>query len=390
MKALRFSRKPAKFLAAGVAGRLVAGKGAAVGPLSLVDLDEPALPASDWVRLRPRLAGICGSDLATIDGHASRYFEPIVSFPFVPGHEVVGELDDGTRAVLIPVLSCVTRGIDPPCAACAAGRTNHCGRIAFGHLEPGLQTGFCADTGGGWSQELVAHPSQLLPVPNALSDEAAVMIEPTACALHGARMVAAGGPRRQVAVIGAGTLGLLTIAALRAEADVETLVATAKYPHQRELARRLGADALSAPSELDRKVRAMTGAWVLDDGQLTDGVDLVVDCVGSEASLSQALRVVAPGGEVVVVGMPGHTTLDLTSLWHRETAIRGCYAYTREDFAGAVDLVAEAGLEQLVSATYPLSRYREAIDHAANAGARGAVKIAFDLRKKAASQKDRR
>jgi threonine dehydrogenase-like Zn-dependent dehydrogenase len=203
-------------------------------------------------------------------------------------------------------------------------------------------------------------------------------------------MVAAGGPRRQVAVIGAGTLGLLTIAALRAEADVETLVATAKYPHQRELARRLGADALSAPSELDRKVRAMTGAWVLDDGQLTDGVDLVVDCVGSEASLSQALRVVAPGGEVVVVGMPGHTTLDLTSLWHRETAIRGCYAYTREDFAGAVDLVAEAGLEQLVSATYPLSRYREAIDHAANAGARGAVKIAFDLRKKAASQKDRR
>ena len=50
-------------------------------------------------RVRPRLAGICGSDLATIDGHSSRYFEPIVSFPFTPGHEVVGELDDGSRVV---------------------------------------------------------------------------------------------------------------------------------------------------------------------------------------------------------------------------------------------------------------------------------------------------
>ena len=171
MKALRFSRKPGKYVAAGVAGRVAAGKGASVGPLKLVDVGEIDLPGEDWVRLRPRLAGICGSDLATIDGHSSRYFEPIVSFPFTPGHEVVGDLDDGSRAVLIPVLSCVTRGIDPPCAACAAGRTNHCGRIAFGHLEPGLQTGFCSDTGGGWSQEMVAHPSQLLAVPDDLSDE---------------------------------------------------------------------------------------------------------------------------------------------------------------------------------------------------------------------------
>ncbi|MFN8019866.1 MAG: alcohol dehydrogenase catalytic domain-containing protein [Acidimicrobiales bacterium] len=203
MKALVFSRKAAKYAAAGVAGRLVPGKGATVGPLKLSDVDEPALPTDEWVRLRPRLAGICGSDLSTIDGHSSRYFEPIVSFPFTPGHEVIGDLDDGSRAVLIPVLSCVTRGIEPVCSACAVGRTNHCGRIAFGHLEPGLQSGFCSDTGGGWSQEMVAHPSQLLAVPDGLSDEAAVMVEPTACAVHAAHKVAAGGaPRNQVAIIG--------------------------------------------------------------------------------------------------------------------------------------------------------------------------------------------
>ncbi|MBX3287332.1 MAG: zinc-binding dehydrogenase [Actinobacteria bacterium] len=381
MKALRFERKAGRYAAAAVAGRLRAGAGASVGPLSLADVDEPELPDGDWVRLRPLLAGICGSDLATIDGHSSRYFEPIVSFPFTPGHEVVGRLDDGSRAVLIPVLSCVTRGIEPVCAACAAGRTNHCGRIAFGHLEPGLQSGFCESTGGGWSASMVAHTSQLLAVPDALSDEAAVLVEPTACAVHAAHTVAAGGARDTVAVIGAGTLGLLTIAALRAEASVGTLLATAKHPHQKALAASLGADQVVLPRELPRVVRSRTGAFVLDGGQLTDGVDLVVDCVGSEASLTQALQVVAPGGEVLVVGMPGLTSLDLTGLWHRETSLRGCYAYTRPDFEAALALVADAGLERLLSATYPLSRFAEAIDHAANAGARGAVKVAFDLRK---------
>ena len=403
MKALRFHRKPGKYAAAAVAGRLRAGSGASVGPLSLRDVDEPDLPTPEWVRLRPRLAGICGSDLATIDGHSSRYFEPIVSFPFTPGHEVVGDLDDGTRAVLIPVLSCVTRGIDPVCPACAAGRTNHCGRLAFGHLEPGLQSGFCESTGGGWSAEMVAHPSQLLAVPDHLSDEAAVMVEPTACAVHAARRVAAHGPLDTVAVIGTGTLGLLTIAALRhasSGATIGRILATGKYPHQKDLARSLGADQVVAPGELGRVVRSLTGAWVLGDGpegpatggegQLTDGVDLVVDCVGSPASLTQALHVVAPGGEVLVVGMPGHTSLDLTTLWHRETAIRGCYAYTRPDFEAAVSVVAVAVHERLVSATYPLSRYTEAIEHAATAGPRGAVKVAFDLRRTSSSTKDRR
>ena len=115
---------------------------------------SPSCPAPTGSRFRPRLAGICGRDLATIDGRSSRYFEPIVSFPFVPGHEVVGDLDDGTRVVLIPVLHCATRGIDPVCASCAAGGTNRCERIAFGHLEPGLQTGFCATpaaAGRRWS-----------------------------------------------------------------------------------------------------------------------------------------------------------------------------------------------------------------------------------------------
>ncbi|HZM29726.1 MAG TPA: zinc-binding dehydrogenase [Acidimicrobiales bacterium] len=375
MKALVFSRKPARYAAAMVAGTLRPGRGARFGPLSLRDVDPPELPGADWLRLRPRLSGICGSDLATLDGRSSRYFEPIVSFPFTPGHEIVGDMEDGRRVVVVPVLSCASRGIDPPCAGCVSGQINLCERVAFGHLEPGLQCGFCESTGGGWSQEMVVHVSQVVEVPEGLSDEAAVLVEPTACAVHAARQVDAG----RVAVLGAGTLGLLTVAALRRLSPATEIVATAKHPEQRRWAKELGADVVVVPDELARAVRAATGSMVAG-GQLTGGVRAVVDCVGSEASLSQALAVVAPGGTVHAVGMPGRTTLDLTGLWHRETILRGCYAYRRDDFATAAGLVAETDLGRLVSATYPLSRYEDAVAHAAEAGRRGAVKVAFDLR----------
>jgi threonine dehydrogenase-like Zn-dependent dehydrogenase len=392
MKALLFERSLARFAAARVVSEWRSGGGAKVGPLRLTEVDEPARPTSAWVRVRPRLAGICGSDLATVDGRSSRYFEPIVSFPFVPGHEVVGDLDDGSRVALEPVLRCSTRGIDPPCRSCAAGETNRCRNIAYGHLEPGLQTGYCSDTGGGWGLALVAHSSQLHPVPDSFSDEAAVMVEPTACAVHGALAgPAAGSTELTAVVIGAGTLGLCTIAALaRYRPDVVSVIAVAKHPEQRRLASALGAAVVVEPDELRRAVRRKTGSLVLDTGQLTGGADIVFDCVGNSGSLADGLAVIEPGGTVVLLGMPGHVGVDLTGLWQREVSITGAYAYGTERLVGgterrtfdlAFELVGEAGLDRLVSATYPLDRFREAIEHAANAGRRGAVKVAFDLRK---------
>jgi threonine dehydrogenase-like Zn-dependent dehydrogenase len=375
VKALVYERKPLRFAAGAVAGRLAPGRGAAYGPLTLKDIDPPERPGPGWVRVRPRLAGICGSDLATIDGHASRYFEPIVSFPFVPGHEVVGDLDDGTRVVIVPVLGCAARDIDPPCPQCATGHLNRCERTAFGELEPGLQSGYCADTGGGWSTTMVAHESQLVPVPDDLTDEQAVIVEPTACAVHAARQSKGG----DATIIGAGALGLLTLAALRHRHRDATILITAKHPEQRRLALDLGADRVVEPDVLPRAVRLATGSMVAGR-QLTGGADQVLDCVGTDASLAQALQIVAPGGTVLVVGMPATVTLDLTSLWHRETALRGCYAYERADFDTAIELARKQDLGRLVTATYPLARYTEAIEHAAEAGARGATRIAFDLR----------
>lgn len=378
MSRLVFSRKPVKFAAARLAGTLSPGRGAAVGPLKLETNVPLPLPGPEWVRLTPRLSGICGSDLAMIDGTASAYFDPLVSYPFVPGHEVVATTERGRRVVLVPVLSCVTRGITPMCEQCQVRHTNLCERVAFGHLEPGLQSGFCSDTGGGWSTWMVAHTSQLVEVPDELSDEAAVMIEPTACAVHAALHYEG----HETVIIGAGTVGLLTLAAITAIRDRDRsgpLIVTARYSEQRRLAKELGADIVCTPDELPRWVRSTTKSMVLGD-QLTSGFRHVIDCVGSSESMTQALRVVAPRGEVLLVGMPGNVSLELTSLWHREAAIRGCYAYTRTDFIEAIEVVQRFDLGRLVTATYPLADYKDAIAHAASAGRRGAVKIAFDMR----------
>lgn len=382
MRALQFKRNLPRYGAAMVAGGLVPGLGARVGPLRLADIDEPDLPGPGWQRIRPRLAGICGSDLSTIDGKSSRYFEAIVSFPFVPGHEIVADSELG-RVVVEPVLSCTPRGIDPPCSFCAAGLTGSCQNLALGQIEPGLQIGSCADTGGGWSTAMVAHESQLHAVPDDFSDEAAVMVEPAACAIHAALRPEAEAPST-VVVLGAGTVGLCTIAAVRRHLLPGTLVASAKHPDQRKLALELGADVVVEPGEVRRAVRRMGRSSMVGAG-VGEGAELVFDCVGSEASIDDALNIVRPREQIVLVGMAGRTNVDMTVLWHKEIRLVGAYTYGQErtgqrTFDMAFDLVRDADLGRLVSATYTLDRYREAIDHAANAGARGAVKVVFDLR----------
>ena len=370
-----------------IASRLRPGAGGTVGPLSLIDDDALDLPADDWVRVWPGLAGICGSDLSTIDGHASRYFEDFVSFPFVPGHEVVGDTADGRRVVLEPVLGHACRGFEPPFEGASQADGNDYRHLTCGHLEPGLQTGFCESTGGGWSTEFVAHPSQLHDVPDWMSDELAVTIEPVAGAVHAA-LRANVQDGETVAVIGAGAMGLVTVAALRHFTNPDSIMIGAKYPVQKDLAAEFGADIVTAPGELARAVRRTTGSFMVGP-RLSGGADVVIDAVGSQESIEAAIGMCRPRGRVVLLGMPGVVELDLTALWHRETELIGTYTYgtetlpdgrTASAFALAIELAGKVPFDRLVSATYPLVRYREALMHAAEAGSRGAVKVAFDMR----------
>jgi len=362
----------------------------ALSMLKLGDVPEPPLPAPDWVRVMPSVSGICGSDLAAIGGHVSLYLDPLTSYPFVPGHEVVGVLDDGSRVVVEPALGCVVRGIEPPCPRCAEGRPGLCYNVTEGPIEVGLQTGYCADTGGGWGEVLVAHPSQIHAVPEPLSDEAAVLIEPFACCIHAALRGSA--TRDDVVVVsGAGTIGLLTVAAVRLFTPPRRLIAVAKHPTQRDLARKLGADLVIAPGEAFQRIRFATAARRLDGmmnhSLLLGGADITFDCVGRTDSLNDAVRFTREGGMVVAVGMPGEEKVDWAPIWQRELTVMGAYAYGseparkgRKTFSLALEAAPELHLEELTGPLFGLGEYRDAIAYAMGAGRLGAVKVAFDLR----------
>ena len=389
MLALQYVRSVPSFAVVKAAGGRPDVATSALSMLKLGDVPEPALPTSKWVRVMPNVSGICGSDLAAISGHISLYLDPLTSYPFVPGHEVVGVLDDGARVVVEPALGCVVRGIEPLCPRCAEGRPGLCYNVTDGPIDVGLQTGYCADTGGGWGEVLVAHTSQIHPVPESLSDEAAVLIEPFACCIHAALRGSA--TKDDVVVVsGAGTIGLLTLAAVKLFTPPKRLIAVAKHPTQRDLARKLGADQVVAPADLYQRVRFATAARRLDGmnrSLLLGGADITFECVGRADSLNDAVRITREGGTVVAVGMPGEEKVDWAPIWQRELTVIGAYAYGAEPkrkgkrtFALALEAAPEMHLEQLTGPLFGLGDYRDAITYAMSAGRLGAVKVAFDLR----------
>ena len=406
MEAIQYTKSIPRYLAMRYLGKR--WRSLYTSPFSctrLVDIPEPQLPTPEWVKVRPRLSGICGSDLATITAKGSPYFSPFTSTPFVLGHEIVGEISEtgaavegfsvGTRVVIEPALSCPVRGISPPCHQCRNQRFANCENITKGDISEGVQTGYCRDTGGGWSQSVLAHPSQLHLVPDGISDEAAVLLEPFACALHGVLKFS---PNRTatLCIIGGGTIGLLTVAALRVLGHRNRIIIFAKYPHQQQLARELGADDVLSPnSGRYTAFCELTGAtsYQPELGQqvLIGGVDVTFDCIGSSVTIDDALRFTRAGGDVTLVGMPGiPKNVDWTSIWYKQLRVTGAYTYgleTHNDeqihtFTLGMRLLQkmESHLRPLVSTLFPLGDYKRAIQTALNTGKTGTVKTAFDLR----------
>jgi len=408
MKALVYSKSVPRYLLLRYLGPRFRGlytSGAA--PLALRDVPDPALPDARWARVAPLLSGICGSDLATLCAKGSPYLAPITSMPFVMGHELVGRVTEigdavtrvrvGDRVVLHPALGCAVRGIDPPCAACGEGRDALCRNVMRGAIAPGIQTGYCRDTGGGFGESLVAHESQLYAAPDELSDRSAVLVEPFACALHGVLRVSLR-DCDTVLVIGAGSIGLLTVAAIRAVGSRARIVVAAKYDHQRQHARDLGAsELLPSSGRIDARYRdwaRMLDAEVLrpELGKPTviGGADVVFDCVASGSSIDDGLRFTRSGGRFVLVGMPGVPRgVDWTPMWYKELTVHAAYAYgpqrrgdgVCDTFDLAIDLMKSRGgeLGALVGAPFALHDFRGAFAAALRTGRSGAVKTVFNL-----------
>jgi L-iditol 2-dehydrogenase len=303
-----------------------------------------------------------------------------------------------------PMLACWTRGYTEGewCRSCAAGLHSTCERAGEeGPLAPGgrflargMMTGYHRDLPGGWAEEMVAHHTQCFRVDPAMSDHAAVMIEPLSVALHA---IVRGGPRpdtERVLVIGSGPIALSTVWALRATGFDGEVVAQMKRLPEAELARALGATAVVTPGDAARESLVATGArgympLVGEEVFAGGGYPLVVDCVGNRGSLSQALRFAAPRGRIVLLGCSAEISkLDLTFTWARELEIRGFLGYGSEEWQGerlhtfelTRRLLAKTGapVERMVTHVFALDRYREALAAAANHRVSGAVKVIME------------
>jgi L-iditol 2-dehydrogenase len=367
----------------------------------LADLASPALPSERWVRLRTRLGGVCGSDLAIVTLAASPSTSPFSSFPFVLGHENVAEVIDagaavtrvrpGQRVVANPLLPCGPRGIDPPCAACAAGATPRCEHFTDGALPPGMFIGTTRGLGGSWGEQFVAHEDQLVAVPDGVTDAAALLTEPFACSVRAVRSDPPASGSRAL-IIGAGSIGLLTLAALRALAPATSVTVLARHAFQEEAARGLGAaqvvrargDWLPALADA---AHARLLQPILGPPVAVGGFDRTYVCIAGRRGVEDALRFTRAGGTVTLLGnvttLPG---VDWTPVWLKELVLRGSLTYGRhahggatdDDFSDALALIADgrAPVAPLVTHTFPLAQIGRALATALGKQS-GSIKVAL-------------
>jgi threonine dehydrogenase-like Zn-dependent dehydrogenase len=372
-------------------------------PMSLTTLPDPALPGDDWLVVRTVLCGICGSDAKQVfmKGDRDNPVTALISFPHVLGHEIVGVVERvgpavrdrkvGDRVVINPWLSCAPRGIDPPCAACQAGDYQLCQHFTEGHIAPGIHIGNCADVAGGFAELVAAHESEAIPIPEGMPWETAVLADPFSVQLH-AVLHHPPASAEPALVFGCGTLGLLTIAILRALHPSTPIFAIARYAHQAELAQRLGAHQVlrEGADAAVEGIGELLGTPVLRPWSkkpwLWRGVGIVYDTVGSPASVELALRVASPRSKIVVTGVEAPRRFEWTPLYMKEIDLVGSNAFGVETFEGRrlhsmqvyFELVAR-GLDvtPVISHRFGLREYKRAFMALRDKGKSGAVKALF-------------
>ncbi|HVN70688.1 MAG TPA: alcohol dehydrogenase catalytic domain-containing protein, partial [Desulfomonilia bacterium] len=365
MKALRFNITVPNYLVLQLLGRLNK-KFFFDGPFAtvkMVDAPEPKLPDQDWVKIKVRLCGFCGSDLNLLMVKDSPMGSPFTSFPCIFGHELSGEVAGKGRTVdncsigdlvtVNPVLSCATRGIDPVCPTCAAGRPGNCERLAEGCFSPGMFTGICKDIGGGFAEYMVVHKSQVFHVPSGVSPESAALTEPLAVGIQ-AVLDNRPADSDRVLIIGGGVIGAMIVKAIRG-LDIGCSVTVAEpsaFPA--DYINRSGADHVISGNIIEAAER-ITGARsykpMLGERIVQGGFDKVFDTVGHSPTLQTALIVTAGCGTVSLVGIGNKVTFDPTPLWLKLLTVKGCYAYGYNDGAGGRKHAFEIALGLMESGT---------------------------------------
>ena len=301
--------------------------GVYLGP-KCVGIESRALPepGSGEARVKVHACGICGSDL-----HLFHSPEPFVEPGVVMGHEMAGVVDaigpevtgwkPGDRVTVEPLKTC------GECRWCRAGRDSICPSFSlygFHHA-------------GGFADYINVQAKRLYAVPDELTFDTASLAEPVAVTVHGLRIAGFTAGQR-VMVIGAGTIGLATVAVAKAWGAGE-IVLTSRHRHQSELGEELGASRVLTDAEATEEVLASNPP--------EDKPEIVVETVGGSANtLRLGAAAVAPGGTVSVLGVfLGELKLEPWSLLFKEVKLQWSSCYTRSpgpsDFEESLRLLKE-------------------------------------------------
>jgi threonine dehydrogenase-like Zn-dependent dehydrogenase len=381
-------------------------------PIQLKEIPDAALPADDWLVIRTDLCGICGSDYKQVfmNGAVDNPMTSVISFPQVLGHEVVGVVDSvgpavrerqvGDRVVLNPWLSCATRGLEP-CEWCRQGELAQCLNFTKGHLTPGIHHGNSSQATGGFAPLVPAHESQAIPIPDAISNEQAVLADPFAVSLHAVLHHPPPGEGGTAVVYGCGTLGLLAISILRALHPQTRVVAIARFDHQARLAEQFGAHQVIRHEPARAIIEAVAESLDVELNEAwrglpmcNGGVDVVYDTVTAPGTLEVGVRITRSRGTIVALGVEVPRRFEWTPLYFKEISLVGSNAFGMETLDGRrqhamewyFELIGSPQLSEsrnvdatpIISHRFALESYRDAFMACYQQGRSGAVKVLFD------------
>lgn len=289
---------------------------------------DPPQPQHGEVLLEPLAIGVCGSDLHVYEGQ-----HPFVRYPVFPGHEVAAQVvevgsgvDSAWRGALVALEPALTCG---QCVPCRSGRYNICERLQV--------MGFQAP--GALAERFVSPVQNLHRLPQGFDIELGAMVEPLAVAVHAVALTPVQGKR--VAVLGAGTIGLLVA----------------------QVAKAYGAAQVVVVDLLEARRRVAEGLGLTTKAPDGAKYEVIFECVGSEQALEAAIQGAHKGGTVVVVGVYGRpTTLSAGLIQDWELTLKGSLMYTFSDFQEAIRLLAQQKVQ-----AQPLITHRFALDEVQSA-----------------------
>jgi (R,R)-butanediol dehydrogenase / meso-butanediol dehydrogenase / diacetyl reductase len=326
------------------------------GRFTTVDAPEPK-PGAGEALLRVRRVGICGTDLHIFQGHLDHR----VPKGGVIGHETFGEVVDapagsgfnpGDRVVVDPVVSCGA------CRACRMGGTYLCQKLKVRGV----------DVAGGMQEYWTVPITQMLRVPDTLTDDQAAVIEPLAVATHDVDR--AGVKRRdRVLVFGGGPIG--TLIAMVARGRGAEVAVVEINPYRIGLLEELGLTTVGPDIDVHRFVDTFTGG---------DGVDVAFEVTGNPAAARLVTDVVRVWGTVSIVAIHAEPIpINLYRMFERELTIHGARLYARRDWEEAIQLAASGAvpLAPLVTRTIPLDSLQQGMEQALAGGP--VMKILVDV-----------